>query len=298
MQRNAYGPSEAERITRAFRGGHAAAHRAANAFIGGMMRHAPHDIETDLKGAFGSHSSDNIGVSPHPHSGRRYSHSHKKDTVADAPESTQGLSNSCAEPEQNATVHQDEEDEWISEQSSPEEAPAVEREHQHAAQTTSGRSGKKRRTDRQRLSAHNHHHSRVSHAPINASNSTESITTPTAAPSTLTPDVSGSPVLVPETSSSPTDVADEEPRGRAPPGSVLSPYAARRRPRNMRVVSLRGSETGSREVSPARSIRWADASAGASSATVRWPQSPSAQGSRAPSPGPPTPGEPVENDSG
>jgi hypothetical protein len=69
-------------------------------------------------------------------------------------------------------------------------------------------------------------------------------------------------------------------------------------PRHMRIMSLRGSETASREVSPVRSIRWADAGAGASPATMRWPQSPSAQGSRAPSPGPSSPGEPIEPDLG
>ncbi|KAH9954957.1 Sodium/hydrogen exchanger family-domain-containing protein, partial [Russula dissimulans] len=41
VQRNAYGPSEVERITRAFRGSYGAVHRAADAF----MRHIPHDVE-------------------------------------------------------------------------------------------------------------------------------------------------------------------------------------------------------------------------------------------------------------
>jgi hypothetical protein len=103
---------------------------------------------------------------------------------------------------------------------------------------------------------------------------------------------------VPETLTTSMDATDEEPRGRPPPASAPSTIATRRHPRHMRIMSLRGSETGSREVSPARSIRWADADAGSSPATARWPQSPSVQGSRAPSPGSPTPGEPTEADLG
>jgi hypothetical protein len=259
------------------------------------MRHVSHDVETGLKDAFGLHRGDNVVVSSRPHLYRCHSRPHEKDIMADAPESTQGLVvDLSVEPDELAVVCRDEEDEWVSDQSSSEEAPA-EKEHQRTVKTTVGRGGKKRRTDRQRPSAHGFRQSRVPHlAPINVSTSIESNTAPTTVPSTPAPDLSRSPA--PETSS--TDVADEEPRGRAPPTSDPSTYAARRRPRPLRVVSLRGSETGSREVSPARSIRWADAGAGASPATVRWSRPPSAQGSRAPSPGLPTSGEPAEKDTG
>jgi hypothetical protein len=95
--------------------------------------------------------------------------------------------------------------------------------------------------------------------------------------------------------------ADEETRGRRPPASTST---SERLPRHMRIMSLRGSTASSREVSPVRSIRWADEGTGAGPATGRWRQSPCASAgssrapSRAPSPGPSTPSEPTEPDLG
>jgi hypothetical protein len=212
--------------------------------------------------------------------------------VTVAPESVQGIPNLSAESDKLASVRQDEEGDWISDQSSLGETQ-VGREHQHSTKSARGRGGKKRRTHRQRPSLH----SRIPHLPsINASTSTESSTARIVSSPTPTPDVSTLPI--PETPPYPTDVTDE-PRGRPPPTSVPSTYGSRRQPRHMRVVSLRESgETGSRDASPARSVRWADAGAGTSPPTARWSRHSSAQGSRAPSPGPPTPAEPVGNDSG
>lgn len=208
---------------------------------------------------------------------------------------------SSAEPE--STSVREDEDGWVSDRSLPGDVHTLEG-HQRTVMRHSSRANKKKRIERHRPSTHNHHHhrSRLSHpAPIDISASTESNTAPDAGPSTLAPDVPnpavpGSPPSLPDT------MDEEEPRGRTPATSTYSTVTARssRRPRqHMRIVSLRGSEAASREVSPARSIRWADAGAGNSPATARWPQSPSAsvQGSRAPSPGPPsTPGEPAEQD--
>ncbi|KAI0040821.1 hypothetical protein FA95DRAFT_812359 [Auriscalpium vulgare] len=50
VQRNAYGPGEAERITQAFRGHHGNVHRAVDALLGGM-RHAPHEAEANVEHA-------------------------------------------------------------------------------------------------------------------------------------------------------------------------------------------------------------------------------------------------------
>jgi len=300
VQRNAYGPSEAERITRAFRGGHGAVHRAADAFV----RYVPRDVEAGLKGALGLRGDNNLGVSPDQHP-----HSQGEGTVIHAPESAHVTLKSSAEPE-NTNIREDE-DGWVSDQSLPGDIQAQEG-HQRTVMRHSSRANKKKRTERHHPSIHNHHHhhhhrSRLSHpAPINMSTSTESSTVPApasapaAGPSTPAPDVPSSAVPG-ALSPSLTDAADEEPRGRTPAASAPSTVAARssRRPRpHMRIVSLRGSEVPSREVSPVRSIRWADAGAGNSPATARWPQSPpaSVQGSRAPSPGPSTPSEPAEQD--
>lgn len=282
VQRNAYGPSEAERITRAFRGSHTAVHRAADTFVGEVMRHITYDVEAGLEGVFGLPSGDDdAGELPN-----QPSHLHGEATVAHAPDVVHVMLNASSEPD-IAVLREDEEDGWVSDQSSPESA-SVEKGHQQTTKSATNRAGKKRRIDRRRSSIHIHHQSRF------PSPTPESSSAPTEGPSTPTREMPSS--TVPETLTSSMDTTDEEPRGRPPPASAPSTIAIRRHPRHMRIMSLRGSETGSREVSPVRSIRWADADAGSSPATSRWPQSPSvsAQGSRAPSPGPSTPGEPAE----
>jgi len=289
VERNAYGPSEAERITRAFRGSHAAVHHAADTFIGEVMRHIPHDVEAGLKSAFGLPGDGDAGKLPH-----RPSHLHGEATVAHAPDVVHDMLNASSGPDV-AIIREDEEDGWVSDQSSPESA-SVEKGNQQTAKSASNRAGKKRRIDRRRSSIHLRQHSRFPPPTPKGIPTPESSSSPTAGSSTPTRDMRSS--TVPETPTSPMDPTDEEPRGRPPPASAPSTIATRRHPRHMRVMSLRGSETGSREVSPARSIRWADADAGPSPATARWPQSPSAQGSRAPSPGPSTPGGPTEADLG
>ncbi|KAI9509473.1 Sodium/hydrogen exchanger family-domain-containing protein [Russula earlei] len=294
VQRNAYGPSEAERITRVFRrGGQAAVHRAADEFIGGVMQHVQHDVESGVKGTFGLHGDDSRG-SPHQHTSPRHSHLYGEVPVVYAPESAQIGLDPSAEPE-NVGIRQDEEG-WVSDQSSPDVVVEV-GHRQTAVRHPNNRASKKRRIDR-RSSTRSHHRSRQpTSTPTETLTSTGSSTAPVAGPSTVNPDMPSSPVSGP--SSSPTDIADEEPRGRMPATSAPSTLAGHRQPRHMRIVSLRGAETASREVSPARSVRWADAGVGHSPMTARWPQSASAQGSRtgsrAPSPGPPTPGEPTEH---
>ena len=260
-------------------------HRAVDAFVGGVMRHVPPDVKDSLEGALGSREGDNVGVShQHPRS-----HTPREGTAFPAPGLAHTVLNLSAEPE-IAGVRLDEEDGWVSDRSWREDTP-VEKEHQQTAKPPRSRN-KRRRTDRHRSSSHVHHHSRVPlHTAIDISTSiTKSNTAPTSGSSTPARDA--------PSSSSPTDTADEEPRGRRLPASAPSNSAVQTLPRHMRIMSLRGSETGSREVSPVRSIRWADAGAGAGPATARWPQSPSAQGSRAPSPGPSTPSEPIEPDLG
>jgi hypothetical protein len=292
VQRNAYGPSEAERITRAFRGSHAAVHRAADTFVSEVMRHIPHDVAAGLEGAFGLPSGDDdTGKLPN-----QPSHLHGEAIVAHAPDVVHVMLNASSEPDVTI-IREDEEDGWVSDQSSPESA-SVEKGHQQTTKSASNRAGKKRRIDRRHSSIHIHHHSSFPSPPPKGISTSESSSAPTEGPSTPIQDMPSS--TVPETLTSSMDTTDEEPRGRPPPASAPSTIAIRRHPRHMRIMSLRGSETGSREVSPVRSIRWADADAGSSPATSRWPQSPSAsaQGSRAPSPGPSTPGEPTEADLG
>jgi len=246
------------------------------------MRHVSHEVEGGLKGSFGLRGGD-IGRLPQP------SHPHGEGAVAHAPDSAHVTLNLSAEPEV-ADICDDEEDGWVSDKSSPEKA-LTETGHQRTAKSASNRASKRRRIDRHRSCIHIHHHPRSPLTTPKGTSTSESSTAPAAGPSTPAPDVPSS--SVPEAST--IDSVDEEPRGRAPPASAPSTVAARSRPRHMRIVSLRGSETGSREVSPARSVRWADAPG---SATTRWPQSSSVQGSRAPSPGPPTPAEPAEDDLG
>lgn len=100
-------------------------HRAASAFIGGVMRHIPHDIETGLKGVIGSRSGDNIGVSPHQHPRLQSPRSHPEGevTVMPAPGATHDVLNSYGEPE-TAGVRQDEEDGWVSDRSWSEDVSA------------------------------------------------------------------------------------------------------------------------------------------------------------------------------
>lgn len=254
------------------------------------MRHVPHEVEAGLKGVLGSHSGDDMGVSPeHPSLPPPRSQTSGEGT---APQSEHVVLDLSAELD-TTDIRQDEEDGWVSDQSWPDDV-LVERGHQQTAKPPRSRTNKRRRTDRHRSSTHVHHHSRPPlHTAIDRSSSTtKSSTARATGPSTMAPDPPGP--LVPKISLSPTDMADEEPRGRRLPGSAPSTSAVQTPPRHMRIMSLRGSETGSREVSPARSIRWADAGTGASPATARWALPPSAQGSRAPSPGPPTPGEHIE----
>jgi len=294
-------------------------HRAASAFIGGVMRHIPHDVETGLEGVLGSRSGDNIGVFPHQHPRLQSPRSHPEGevTIMPAPEATHDVLNSCGEPE-TAGVRQDEEDGWVSDQSWSEDSPVGYRQtakHHHS------RLNKRRHTDRHHSSIHAHHHTRVplhhhsrlpvhhhsrlllhhlSRLPLHVPMGISTDTTPAAGSPNLAPDAPNLPVA--EVSSSSMATADEETRGRRLPASI--PSTPERLPRHMRIMSLRGSAASSREVSPVRSIRWADEGAGASPATARWPQSPCASArssrapSRAPSPGPSTPSEPTEPDLG
>ncbi|KAF8267323.1 Sodium/hydrogen exchanger family-domain-containing protein [Lactarius quietus] len=206
---------------------------------------------------------------------------------AAVPSSNEALSNLSPHPEEPEAAYEDEEG-WVSE----EDAQAKVQPHAEKR----GRCSKKRRVDIHRPSIQTHHHPRVLlPAQIDiASSSTPTATTPSAPPMSAST-IPESPL--PKSPSSPSDTVDDEPRGRPPPASASSTFAVRRKPRHMRIVSLRGSEASSREVSPVRSIRWADAGAGSAPATARWPQSPapSVQGSRAPSP---SPAESAENDTG
>jgi hypothetical protein len=259
------------------------------------MRHVPHEVEAGLKGVLDPHSDNDVGVSPehttlHP----PRSQTPGEGTVLPAPEPPHVMLGLSAEP--NTTgISQDEEDGWVSDQSWPEDV-LVERGHQQTAKLSRSRINKRRRTDRHRCSTHVYHHSR--HTAIDISSSAiKSSTARVTGSSTVAPDAPSPLVL--EVSPSPTDTADEKPRGRRLPGSAPSTSAAAQTPpRHMRIMSLRGSATGSREVSPARSVRWADAGTGDSPATARWALPPSTQGSRAPSPGPPTPGEHMEANPG
>lgn len=271
-------------------------HSAAEAFIGGVMRRVPHEVEAGLKSVVGSHSGDDVGVSPeHPSLRPPRSQTPGEGTVLSAPESAHVVLDLSAEPDTTG-IRQDEEDGWVSDQSWPEDV-LVERGYQQTAKPPRIRTNKRRRTDRHRSSTHVHHHSRLPlHTAIDLSSSTIKSSTARAISSSTMAPAAPSP-LVPEVSPFPTDTADEEPRGRRLPESAPSVSAVQTRPRHMRIMSLRGSETGSRDVSPARSIRWADADTGAGP-PARWALPPSAQGSRAPSPGPPTPGEHMEANPG
>jgi hypothetical protein len=277
------------------------------------MRHIPHDVETGLKGVLGSR---NIGVFPHQHPRLQSPHSHPEgeETVMPTSEATHDMSNSCGEPE-TAVVRQDEEDGWVSDRSWSEDAPAGYRQtakHHHS------RLNKRRHTDRHHSSTHHsrlplhhhsrlpfHHHSRLPlhhhpRLPLHVPMGISTTTIPAAGSLKLAPDALNSPVT--EVSPSSMATADEEARGRRL--HVSTPSTPERLPRHMRIMSLRGSATSSREVSPVRSIRWADEGAGDSPATARWPQSPCASArssrapSRAPSPGPSTPSETTEPDLG
>lgn len=286
VQRNEHGPSEAEHITPASRIGHAAVHRSADAALGRATRHVPHE-EVGPKNTVGSHDSSNHDTS-HPRS-------HREEVAVYAPPSSKALSDLSQQPEEIEVVHEDE-DGWESEQSSPEDTQVkVQPQQPHTEKRLStSRSNKKRRADDRRPFIQPHYHPRASlPTPIDTSVSTESSSATATAPSV--PSMSAAPDSPLPESSSPLDLVDDERRGRSPPASASSTFVTRRKPRHMRIVSLRGSEAGSREVSPVRSIRWADAGAGSAPATARWPQSPSAQGSRAPSP---SPADTAENDSG
>ena len=209
--------------------------------------------------------------------------------------SDEALTNLSQQRKGSEVVHEDEEG-WVSDQSSPEDAQ-VKVQPPAEKRAFTGRGSKKRRVDIHRPSSQPHHHPRASvPTQIDTSASTGSSTATATAPSAPSVSTSVAPESpLPQSPTTPSDTVEDEPRGRAPPASASSTFAARRKPRHMRIVSLRGSEASSREASPARSIRWADAGAGSAPATARWPQSPSAQGSRAPSP---SPAASTENDTG
>ncbi|KAI9429412.1 Sodium/hydrogen exchanger family-domain-containing protein [Lactarius indigo] len=280
VQPNEHGSSEAGHITPASRNGHIV-HHSAHAALGRAMRHVPHE-EARPDDATGSHGSDNHDPSrPHPQ---------REEVAMYAPPPNEVLSNLSQHPE---VVHEDE-DGWVSDQSSPEDAQTKVQPHAEKRVFT-GRPSKKRRAEDHRPSIQPPNHPRVSlPAPIDTSASTSSNTVMATVPSAPSTSV-GPESPLPKSPSSSSDMVDDEPRGRALPASVSSTFSVRRKSRHMRIVSLRGSEASSREVSPARSIRWADAGAGSTPATARWPQSPSAQGSRAPSP---SPADSAENDTG
>ena len=122
-----YGPSEAEHINRAFRGGHATVHRAVDAFVGRVMRHVPPNVKDGFEGALGSREGDNVGVShQHPRL-----HTPREVTVFPAPGLAHTVLNWSAEPE-IAGVRPDEEDGQVSDQSWGEDTP-VEKGHQQTA---------------------------------------------------------------------------------------------------------------------------------------------------------------------
>jgi hypothetical protein len=279
------------------------------------MRHISHDVEAGLKGVLGSRSGNYIGVFPHQHPRLQSPRSHPEgeETVMPAPEATHDVLNSCREPE-TAGIRQDEEDGWVSDRSWSEDASVG---YRQSAKHHHSRLNKRRHTDRHHSSIHVHHHSRLpphhhsrlpfhhhSRLPFHHHSrlslhhhSRLPLHVPMGTPAAGSPEPAAD-----EVSPSSMATADEETRGRRLPAST--PSTPERLPRHMRIMSLRGSAASSREVSPVRSIRWADEGAGASPATARWPQSPCASGrssrapSRAPSPGPSTPGEPTEPDLG
>ena len=273
------------------------------------MEHISHDIDAGLRGVLGSRSGNNIGIFPHQHPRLQSPRSHPEgeETVMPAPGETYDV----LEPE-TTRVRQDEDDGWVSDRSWSEDAPAG---YRQSAKHHHSRLNKRRHTDRHHSSIHVHHHSRLPphhhprlpfhhHSrlpPHHHHHSRLPLHVPTGISTSTTPAADSPPNPAPgEVSPSSVVSADEETRGRTMPESTSS--TPERLPRHMRIMSLRGSAASSREVSPVRSIRWADEGAGASPATARWPQSPCASGrssrapSRAPSPGPSTPGEPTEPD--
>ena len=265
------------------------------------MRHIPHDVETGLtlKDVLGSRGGNNIGAFPdqHPRLQSPRSHPEGKETVMPAAEATQDGLNSCGEPE-TAGVRQDEEDGWVSDRSRSEDTLAGCRQtskHHHS------RFNKRRHPDRHHSSVHVHHHSLHHHSRLPFHHHSRlplhhHSRLPLHVPTSVAP-TAGSPKVAPDEVSPSSMAPADETRGRRLPESE-------RLPRNLRIMSLRGSAASSREVSPVRSIRWADEGAGASPATARWPQSPCASArssrapSRAPSPEPSTTPESVEPDLG
>ncbi|KAI9430406.1 hypothetical protein H4582DRAFT_2017394 [Lactarius indigo] len=122
-------------------------------------------------------------------------------------------------PPPNEVVHEDE-DGWVSDQSLPEDAQTKVQPHAEKRYLL---------VILQRLPVPN----------------TAAMVTAPSAPSTS----AGPESPLPKSPSSPSDMVDDEPRGRALPASASSTFSVRRKPRNMRIVSLRGSEASSREVS-------------------------------------------------
>lgn len=262
VQRCEPDPCEAEHTTPASRSGH----RFADAALERVTRLGPHE-EAEPKDTFGSYGSG-IGDASPPHP--------QREVMAYAPPSNEALSNLTQQPLGSEVVHEDE-DEWVSDQSSLEDVVQAKVPHAKKRLSAGGSSRKKKRADDRRPSIRPpHYHSRASLPEIDTSASTGSGTATATAPSA--PSISAAPESpLPRTPSFPSDIVDDASRGRSPYASASSTFAARRKPQHVRIVSLLGGEDGSREDSPARSIRWADG-------TARGP--PSAQGSRAPSPSP------------
>jgi hypothetical protein len=242
-------------------------HHSADAELGRTTHIGPH--EEGPKDTVGSHGGSSIRDASRPRPRR-------EEVRVYAPPSNEALSNVSQQPEEFEVA--EDEDGWVSDQSSPEDVQATVQSHTEKRLFTGG-SSRKQRADDHRPSIQAHRHPHVSlpaqiDTPVSTGSSTSTATVPSA------PSMSAAPESpLPRSPSFPSDIVDDEPRGRAPPASASSTFAARRKPRHMRIVSLRGGEAGpgSREVSPARSIRWAD--------TLQSP-GPSAQGSRAPSPSP------------
>lgn len=156
-----------------------------------------------------------------------------------APPSTKALSNLSQQPEEF------DKDGWVSDQSSPEDVQTKVQPRAEKCVFTGG-SSRKHRADDHRPSIP-HHHPRVSLlTQIDTSVSTVMGTAPSA-PSLSAGPESPFPRF-------PLDIVDDDPRR---PHPHLT-FAACRKLRHLRIISLRGGEAGG--VSPACSIRWADGS--------------------------------------
>ncbi|KAI0314071.1 Sodium/hydrogen exchanger family-domain-containing protein [Amylostereum chailletii] len=247
VQRNFYGPDDAERITHAFRGAtHLNVHQAAEAFLGGMG-HAPHAAEHPL------------------HAVEATAKGAEKAVAGAAKHAVEAVERAASPSAPRRGADEDEgegEGEgWASDRSDEGRRRRSKEKKKKPIVIVHGRPGRRRFS----------HLRSTRPAPPPPTQRSAGPSAPDAADTSALDTESIAPAS--DTDAPVSSSPEDEPRGRSPPASASASASASapapapapapvsagpRRPTHWRVDSLRASHHEMRDASPSRSIRWAD----------------------------------------